>query len=116
LVWCDGAEAIRDEEWNLVAPKIRRIRPPMKQDHRLTAAVVFYMKGNTASRNTMLRIPSRRWTCCNQRTFAFKTFAKRRFCEGSSGCQYAAKPGNERTAGIDGFLLIVIVHMPFSTA
>src|SRR5580693_5988789 len=72
------------------------------------------MKGSAASRNTMLRIPRRRWTCRNQLTFKFKTSAKRCFCEGSRGCQYAAKPGNERTTGIDGFLFTVIVHMPFS--
>src|ERR1700675_82644 len=72
------------------------------------------MKGNAVSRNMTLRIPSRRWTCWNQLTFAFKTSAKRCFCEGSSGCQSAAKPDNERTTGIDGFLFAVIVHMPFS--
>jgi len=72
------------------------------------------MKGNAVSRNTMLRIPRSRWTRWNQLTFTFKTSAKRCFCEGSSGCQYAAKPGNERTTGIDGFLFTVIVHMPFS--
>src|ERR1700675_749008 len=72
------------------------------------------MKGNAASRNVMLRIPRRRWTCWNQQTFAFKTSAKRCFCEGSSGCQYAAKPDNERMTGIDGFLFTVIVHMPIS--
>jgi hypothetical protein len=65
------------------------------EEHRLTAAVVFYMKGNAVSRNMMLRIPRRRWTRWNQLTFAFKTSAKRCFCEGSSGCQYAAKPDNE---------------------
>jgi hypothetical protein len=62
----------------------------------------------------MLRIPKSRWTRWNQLTFTFKTSAKRCFCEGSSGCQYAAKPGNERTTGIDGFFFTVIVHMPFS--
>src|SRR5580704_13583362 len=62
----------------------------------------------------MLCIPRRRWTCWNLQTFAFKTSAKRCFCEGSSGRQYAAKPENERTTGIDGFLFTVIVHMPFS--
>src|SRR5713101_2767614 len=72
------------------------------------------MKGNAVSRNMVLLIPRRRWTCWNQQTFAFKTSAKRCFCEGSSGCQYSAKPGNERTTGIDGFLFTVIVHMPFS--
>src|SRR5258708_3253883 len=72
------------------------------------------MKGNAVSRNMMLRIPRRRWTCWNQLTFAFKTSAKRCFCDGSSGCQYAAKSGNERTTGIGGFLFTVIVHMPFS--
>jgi hypothetical protein len=44
--------------------------------HRLTAAVVFYMKGNAVSRNMVLRIPRRRWTCWNRQTFAFKTSAK----------------------------------------
>ena len=29
LARCDGAEAIRDKEWNLVAPKIGRVRPPI---------------------------------------------------------------------------------------
>ena len=56
---------------------------------------VFNVKGNAISRNMMLRISRRRWTCWNQLTFAFKTSAKRCFCEGSSGCQYAAKPDNE---------------------
>jgi hypothetical protein len=27
LVRCDGAEVVRDVEWNLVAPRIRRVRP-----------------------------------------------------------------------------------------
>jgi hypothetical protein len=72
------------------------------------------MKGNAVSRNVMLRIPRRRWTCWNQQTFAFETSAKRCFCEGSSGCQYAAKLDNERTTGIDRFLFTLIVHMPFS--
>src|ERR1700733_1674445 len=114
LIRRDGAEAIREKEWNLVAPKVRRVRPPMEQEHRLTAAVVFYMKGNAVSRNMMLRIPRHRWTCWNQQTFALKTSAERCFCEGSSGCQYAAKPCNERTTGIDGSLFTVIVHLPFS--
>src|SRR6266481_4200971 len=114
LVRCDGAEAIRNKKWNLVAPKIRRVRPPMQREHRLTATVIFYMKANAVSRNMMLRMPRRQWTGWNQQTFAFKTFAKRCFCEGRSGCQYAAKPDNERTTGIDGFLFTVIVHMPFS--
>src|SRR5580698_1064960 len=72
------------------------------------------MKGNAVSRNMMLRISRRRWTCRKHLTFTFKTSAKRCFCEGSSSCQYAAKPGNERTTGMDGFSLTVIVHMPFS--
>jgi hypothetical protein len=29
-------------------------------------------------------------------------------------CQYAAKPDNERTTGIDGFLFTVIIHTPLS--
>jgi hypothetical protein len=37
----DCAEAVIDEEWDLVAPEICRIRPPMEQEHRLTAVVVF---------------------------------------------------------------------------
>jgi hypothetical protein len=114
LIRRNGAEAIRDKEWNLVAPKVRRVRPPMEQEHRLPAAVVFYMKGNTVSRDMMLRMPRHRCTCCNQQTFAFKTSAERCFCEGSSGCQYAAKPCHERTTGIDGSLFTVIVHLPFS--
>jgi hypothetical protein len=71
------------------------------------------MKGDAVSLNMMLCIPRGRWTCWNQLTFLFKTSAKRCFCGGSSGCQYAAKPGNERTPGIDGFLFTVIVHVPF---
>jgi hypothetical protein len=95
LVGRDGAEAVRDKEWNLAAPKIRRVRPAMQQEHRLTAAVVFNMKGNAISRNMMLRVPRRRWTCWNQRALAFTTFAKRYLCQGSSGGQYAAEPGKE---------------------
>src|SRR6266851_2022543 len=74
--------------------------------------MVFYMKGNAVSRNMVLLIPRRRWSCWNQQTFAFKTSAKRCFREGSRGCQYAAKPDNERTTGIGGILFSVIVHMP----
>src|SRR6202043_2046259 len=43
----DRVEAVIDEEWDLVAPEICRIRPPMEQEHRLTAAVVFHMNRNT---------------------------------------------------------------------
>jgi hypothetical protein len=85
----------------------------MEQDHCLAAALVFYMQGNPVSRNMMFRISRRRWTCRNQLTFTFKTSAKRGFWKGSSGCQYTTKPENERTTGIDGFLLTVIVHVPF---
>jgi hypothetical protein len=67
----------------------------MQQEHRPTAAVVFNMKGNAISRNMMLRVPRRRWTCWNQRALAFTTFAKRYLCQGSSGGQYAAEPGKE---------------------
>jgi hypothetical protein len=67
------------------------------------------MKGNAVSRNTMLRMPRSRWNCWNLQTFTFKISAKRCFCEGSSGWQNAAKPGNERTTTIDGFLFTVIV-------
>src|SRR5580658_6366208 len=72
------------------------------------------MKGNAVSRNMVLLIPRRRWTCWNQQTFAFRISAKRCFCEGTSGYPDAAEPDNERTTGIDGFLFTVIVHVPFS--
>src|SRR6266446_3653805 len=39
-------EAIRDEEWDLVTPKIRRVRPPVEQEHLPTAAVVLHMNRN----------------------------------------------------------------------
>ena len=113
LVRCDGAEAVPDKEWNLVAPKIRRVRPPMQQEHRPTAAVVFNMKGNAIARNMMLRVARRRWTCWNRQAVAFTTFANRYLCQGSSGGQYAAKPGKERATRIQGFSFTVTVHMPF---
>jgi hypothetical protein len=62
----------------------------------------------------VLLILRRRWTRWNQQTFVFKACAKRCFCEASGGCQCAAKPGNERTTGIGGFLFTLIAHMPFS--
>jgi hypothetical protein len=46
LVGRDGAEAVRDKEWNLAAPKIRRVRPAMQQENRLATALLFYMEGN----------------------------------------------------------------------
>src|SRR6202011_135743 len=42
----DCVEAVIDEEWDLVAPKICRVRPPVEQEHRPTAAVVLHMKRN----------------------------------------------------------------------
>ncbi len=35
-----------NEERDLVAPKISRVRPPMEQEHRPTAALVLHMKRN----------------------------------------------------------------------
>jgi hypothetical protein len=36
----DYAEAVLDQKRDLVAPKIRRVRPPVEQEHRLTAAKI----------------------------------------------------------------------------
>ena len=60
----DRVEAVIDEEWDLVAPEICRIRPPMEQEHRLTAAVVFHM--NRVSATSMIRstIPGRAIISC----------------------------------------------------
>jgi hypothetical protein len=40
----DYAKTVCHEERDLVAPKIRRIRPPVEQEHRPTFAVVLHMK------------------------------------------------------------------------